>query len=116
MSNIKKAFVRFNSQDLVATYDAETQLWTATATAPATSSYGQPDHVYKAEVFAQDQAGNSASVNSSDPTYGAQLKIRVLEKTKPVITDIHASATTVDAGGRIVFTFKVTDTTPAANV
>lgn len=153
MSNIKKAVVRFNGQELVATYDANTQLWTATATAPATSSYGQPDHVYKAEVFAQDQAGNSATVNSSDPTYGAQLKIRVLEKTKPegqirtpsngsvlgantqnvviatdslgkttqvirnvtidvtkpVITDIHASTTTVGAGGRIVFTFKVTD-------
>lgn len=83
MSDIKKAVVRFNGQELVATYNAETQLWTATATAPATSSYGQPDHVYKAEVFAQDQAGNSATVNSSDPTYGAQLKIRVLEKTKP---------------------------------
>lgn len=83
MSNIKKAVVRFNGQELVATYDVNSQLWTATATAPATSSYGQPDHVYKAEVFAQDQAGNSATVNSSDATYGAQLKIRVLEKTKP---------------------------------
>lgn len=83
MSNIKKAVVRFNGQELVATYDPQTQLWTATATAPSTSSYGQPDHVYKAEVFAEDQAGNSASVNSSDATYGAQLKIRVLEKTKP---------------------------------
>lgn len=83
MSDIKKAVVRFNGQELVATYDSKTQLWTATATAPATSSYSQPDHVYKAEVFAQDQAGNSATVNSSDPTYGAQLKIRVLEKTKP---------------------------------
>lgn len=83
MSNIKKAVVRFNGQELVATYDDQTKLWTATATAPSTSSYGQPDHVYKAEVFAEDQAGNSATVNSSDPTYGAQLKIRVLEKTKP---------------------------------
>ena len=83
MSNIKKAVVRFNGQELVATYNTQTQLWTATATAPATSSYGQPDHVYKAEVFAEDQAGNSASVDASDATYGAQLKIRVLEKTKP---------------------------------
>ena len=32
-----------------------------------------------------------------------------IDTTKPVITDIKASATTVDAGGRIVFTFKVTD-------
>lgn len=83
MSNIKKAVVQFNDQELVATYDAQTQLWTATATAPSTSSYGKPDHVYKAEVFAEDQAGNSARVNSTDATYGAQLKIRVLEKTKP---------------------------------
>ncbi len=83
MSNIKKAVVRFNGQELVATYDTQTQLWTATATAPSTSSYGQPDHVYKAEVFAEDQAGNSATVDSTNGTYGAQLKIRVLEKTKP---------------------------------
>lgn len=83
MSQIKKAIVRFNGQELVATYSEQSQLWTATATAPATSSYGQPDHVYKAEIVAEDQAGNSASVNSSDATYGAQLKIRVLEKTKP---------------------------------
>lgn len=83
MSNIKKAVVRFNGQELVASYDQQTQLWTATATAPSTSSYGQPDHVYKAEVFAEDQAGNTASVDSTDGTYGAQLKIRVLEKTKP---------------------------------
>lgn len=83
MSNIKKAVVRFNGQELVATYNTQTQLWTATATAPSTSSYGQPDHVYKAEVFAEDQAGNTATVDSTDGTYGAQLKIRVLEKTKP---------------------------------
>lgn len=83
MSNIKKAVVRFNGQELVATYDPQTQLWKATATAPSTSSYLQPDHVYKAEVFAEDQAGNTATVDSTDGTYGAQLKIRVLEKTKP---------------------------------
>lgn len=83
MSQIKKAVVRFNGQDLVGIYDAQTQLWTATAIAPSKSSYGQPDHVYEAEVFAEDQAGNTASVNSSDATYGSQLKIRVLEKTKP---------------------------------
>lgn len=83
MSNIKKAVVQFNGQELVATYDTKTQLWTATATAPSTSSYGRPDHVYKAKVFAEDQAGNTATVDSTDGTYGAQLKIRVLEKTKP---------------------------------
>lgn len=83
MSNIKKAVVRFNGQELVATYDTQTQLWTATATAPSTSSYGQADHVYKAEVYAEDEAGNNTKVDANDGTYGNQLKIRVLEKTKP---------------------------------
>lgn len=83
MSAIRTAKVVFNGQDLVATYNEETQLWTATATAPADSSWSQPDHVYTASVYAEDAAGNSATVDSTDETYGDQLKIRVLEKTKP---------------------------------
>lgn len=83
MSDIKRAIVRFNGQDLVATYDEKTQLWTATATAPADSSWSQPDHVYKAEIHVTDAAGNEQVMNSTDETYGNQLKIRVLETTKP---------------------------------
>lgn len=84
--NIKQAYVMFNGQKIVATYDAETDLWTAETNAPAESSWGQPNHVYLAEVHAEDLAGNTASVTSTDSTYGDQLKIRVLEKTKPSVT------------------------------
>lgn len=86
VENVKQAYVMFNGQKVVATYDADTDLWTAEITAPSESSWSQPNHVYLAEVHAEDLAGNSSTVTSSDATYGDQLKIRVLEKTDPTVT------------------------------
>lgn len=80
---VKTAYVMFNGNKIAAVLNKETGKYEAIVTAPAASSWSQPDHVYKAEVHAEDNAGNTASVTSSDVTYGNQLKIRVLEKTKP---------------------------------
>lgn len=80
---VKTAYVMFNGVKIAATLNEETGNYEATITAPAESSWSQPDHVYLAEVHAEDNAGNAASVTSTDATYGDQLKIRVLEKTKP---------------------------------
>lgn len=86
MSAIKKAYIMFNGQEVVAQYDEKTETWTATTNAPANSSWSQPDHVYKVEIHAVDAANNKATMTSADPTYGDQLKIRVLEKSKPTAT------------------------------
>lgn len=86
MSAIKQAYIMFNGQRVVAQYDDDTQTWSATTNAPADSSWSQPDHVYKVEIHAVDAANNEATMTSEDPTYGDQLKIRVLEKTKPTAT------------------------------
>ena len=83
---VKRAWVVINGQTVNATYNESTKLWTAELTAPAASSWSQPDHVYKIEVHAEDTAGNASVVDSTDTTYGDQLKIRVLEKTKPTAT------------------------------
>lgn len=109
---VKQAYVMFNGQKIVATYNVDTDLWTAEITAPAESSWNQPNHVYLAEVHAEDLAGNKASVTSTDETYGDQLKIRVLEKTKPTVTiksptqdavigvnSVHIIANATDSGG-----------------
>jgi hypothetical protein len=80
---VKTAYVMFNGNKIAAVLNEATGKYEAIVTAPAASSWSQPDHVYKAEVHAEDNAGNTASVTSSDVTYGNQLKIRVLEKTKP---------------------------------
>lgn len=76
----------FNNQKVVAQYDEKTKTWTATTNASANSSWSQPDHVYKVEIHAVDAANNKATMTSADPTYGDQLKIRVLEKSKPTAT------------------------------
>jgi len=86
MSAIKEAYIMFNDQKVVARYDEKTKTWTATTNAPANSSWSQPDHVYKVEIHAVDTANNEATMTSADPTYGDQLKIRVLEKSKPTAT------------------------------
>lgn len=80
---VKTAYVMFNGQKVAATLNEETGNYEATVTAPANSSWGQPNHVYLAEVHAEDNAGNAAVVDSTNGEYGDQLKIRVLEKTKP---------------------------------
>lgn len=83
MSAIKNVYVTLNGQKIVATLNSETGKYEASITAPAASSWSQPDHVYKAVIHAEDAAGNATEMNSDDVTYGAQLKIRVLEKTAP---------------------------------
>lgn len=86
MSAIKEAYIMFNGRKVIAQYDEGTKTWTATTNAPANSSWSQPDHVYKVEIHAVDAANNEATMTSADSTYGDQLKIRVLEKSKPTAT------------------------------
>lgn len=83
---VKTAYVMFNSQKYVATYDEGSQTWSVEITAPSQSSWSQADHVFLAEIHAEDTAGNESIMNSTDEDYGDQLKIRVLEKTKPTAT------------------------------
>lgn len=84
--NIKQCYAMFNKQKVVAIYDEDLQQWSIETTAPAESSWNQPDHVFTVELYAEDLAGNLAKMDSSDITYGEQLKIRVLEKTAPTAT------------------------------
>ena len=86
MSNIKTVVVKFNGQSYNATLDPESQKYEVSITAPNESSWSQPDHVFKAVIEATDKANNVATMDSDNPTYGDQLKIRVLEKTKPTAT------------------------------
>lgn len=95
MSAIKEAYIMFNDQKVVATYDEGTKTWTATTNAPANSSWSQPDHIYPVEIHAVDAANNQVTMTKDDPTYGDQLKIRVLEKTKPTATIVSPTQSSV---------------------
>ena len=65
---VKRAWVVINGQTVNATYNESTKLWTAELTAPAASSWSQPDHVYMLEVHAEVTAGNASVVDSTDTT------------------------------------------------
>lgn len=84
--NIKQAYAMINGQRINAVYDESTDTWTVEGTAPAESSWSQPEHVYQITLYAEDNAGNTATMDPSDEEYGEQLKLRVLEKTAPIAT------------------------------
>lgn len=106
---VKRAYLLINGQQVAATYDSTTQLWTAEATAPSESSWSKPDHVLKLELHAEDTAGNTVSMDSTDATYGDQLKIRVLEKTKPTATIISPTEGSVLGASNQTIKFTVKD-------
>lgn len=82
-SNLKQVYAMINNQKVIATYDDAQDLYIIETSAPAESSWNQPDHVFGVTIYAEDMAGNTVECGPDDPTYGDQLKIRVLEKTKP---------------------------------
>lgn len=84
--NIRTVYAMINNQKVLASYDPETQTYTVETDAPAESSWSQPEHVFHVTLHAEDEAGNTAEMDSTDPTYGEQLKIRVIEKTSPTVT------------------------------
>jgi hypothetical protein len=67
------------------TYNSGTGKYEATVNAPGTTSYNQPGNVYAMQIKATNTAGTVTTVDTTDPTVGNSLKLRVLEKVKPTI-------------------------------
>ena len=86
MSEIVRAYAIYKSQQYNASYSQETQEWSVDIPSGSESSYSQSNHTYPIELHAFDAAGNETIMRATDDTYGDQLNIRVLEKTKPTAT------------------------------
>lgn len=86
MSEITQAYAKYKGQQYNASYNPETQLWDVDIPSGSESSYSQDNHTYPIELHAFDAAGNETIMYATDGTYGDQLNIRVLEKTKPIAT------------------------------
>ena len=105
-----------NGQTYNLTYNSSTGAYEATITAPSKSSYNQTNHVYGITVVATDTAGNSATVDSGNATYGAQLKLKVTESTKPVITVTYPTNNAVlTSTDTPTISWKVTDADSGVN-
>lgn len=86
MSEIVRAYAKYKGQQYNASYSSGTQKWSVDIPSGAESSYSQSNHTYPIELHAFDAAGNETIMYATDDTYGDQLNIRVLEKTKPTAT------------------------------
>ena len=86
MSEITRAYAKYKGQQYNASYSSGTGEWSVDIPSGSESSYGQANHTYPIELHAFDAAGNETIMYATDDTYGDQLNIRVLEKTKPVAT------------------------------
>lgn len=71
-----------------AIFDDATKEYSVQTSAISYTSWHNTDHKYHIKLFAEDDAGNVGSMDSTDETYGSQLAIRVLEKGTPVIKPI----------------------------
>ena len=80
---IETVRAQVNGQWHMLTLNPENGHYEATITAPATTSWGQPDHTYNVVVEATNDAGTTATADGDDLP---GLKLRVLEKVAPVIT------------------------------
>ena len=86
MSEITRAYAVYKGQQYNASYSSGTGEWSVDIPSGSESSYGQANHTYPIELHAFDAAGNETIMYATDDTYGDQLNIRVLEKTKPTAT------------------------------
>lgn len=84
MSEITRAYAVYKSQQYNASYSAGE--WSVDIPSGSESSYSQSGHTFPIELHAFDAAGNETIMYATDDTYGDQLNIRVLEKTKPTAT------------------------------
>lgn len=109
VSNLKEVYAIFNSQKIPAQYNPATGLWSIETAGPATSSWDQPGHVYSITLYAEDLAGNIATLTNADPTYGSELQIRVLETTKPVATIVSPTQGAVLGDSTVEFELDLVD-------
>ena len=86
MSEITRAYAVYKGQQYNASYSSDTGEWSVDIPSGSESSYSQSNHTYPIELHAFDAAGNETIMYATDDTYGDQLNIRVLEKTKPTAT------------------------------
>ena len=116
MPNISKVTALINGQSTTLTYSAATGKYEATVTAPSKSSYTvNAGHYYDVSITAQDSAGNSKTVNASDETLGASLRLVVKEKTAPVITITTPAAGATVTNNKPPITVEITDNDSGVN-
>lgn len=93
MGSLRTVQAFINGQTHNLSYNATTQKWEATITAPSSTSWNiNAGHYYPVTVKAIDVAGNITQVNdSTSGTIGTACRLRVKEKDKPIVSILYPS-------------------------
>lgn len=98
------------------TLNSSTGLYEGSVTAPDKSSYNiNSGHYYPVTIKATDDAGNTTTVNDTDSSLGASLKLTVKEKTAPVITITSPTESAKLTNNKPTIQWKVTDADSGVN-
>lgn len=107
---IKTVTATINGQTYTLALDSSSGAYTATITAPATSSYNNNSgHYYPVSVTATDDASNSTTVTDTDATLGESCKLKVVEKVAPTITVTYPTASATITSSAPTIKWTVTD-------
>lgn len=90
--------------------------WTGNVTAPASTSYNQSGGYFPITVEATNSAGTVKTVEATDETLGATLRLVVKETTKPVIKLVQPSNGAYISNNQLPVIFDVTDETGGSGV
>ena len=112
---VKSAQAIVNGQTIDLTLNSSTGKWEAAVTAPSKSSYGQSGHYYGVTLKATDDAGNVTTVDVTDTTLGAALKLIVKEKVAPVISITNPTSQATLKTNKPAIEWKVTDNDSGVN-
>lgn len=113
--SVQRAQAIINDVTINLTKNTTTGKWEATATAPAKSSYTQPEHYYGVILKAWDEAGNLTSKDVTDSTLGTALQLVTKENVAPNITITYPTANAVLINNKPVIHFRVTDNDSGVN-
>lgn len=98
------------------TYNSETGLYEGSVTAPGETSYNNnSEHYFPVTLKASDTAGNSTVIDDTNATFGNKLKLRVKEKTAPVISILSPTESQYLTENKPTITWNVTDTGSGVN-
>ena len=113
---ITKVRVKINGTWTNLTKNASTGKWTGNVTAPAVTSYNQTGGYYPITIEATNDAGTTKTVDATDTTLGAALRLVVKEITKPVIKLVQPSDGAHISNSKLPIIFDVTDETNGSGV
>ncbi|MCM1544859.1 MAG: hypothetical protein NC110_06105 [Ruminococcus sp.] len=102
-----KAIIR--GKEEILTYNATSGYYEATVPAPSDSSFNEQGGYFPVKVIAVDTAGNESVIDSTDSTFGANLRLFNKEIQKPVIEILSPTTGAYITNSRPEIKFKITD-------